>query len=136
MKRIGIINLDFVRGKFCCLPFADKFVEACCIDANGLSKWKVNSKKRKSNRRNLIYIYTFSGEKYITNYTTLDEIEELLNPKDFYRANRQSIIHIDSIQSIKPLENQKLIVQLKGPLSKTEDISREKAPSFKKWWEL
>ena len=86
-------------------------------------------------RDNLIYIYTFSGEKYITNYTTLDEIEELLNPKDFYRANRQSIIHIDSIQSIKPLENQKLVVHLKAPLSRTEDISREKAPSFKKWWE-
>ena len=86
-------------------------------------------------RDSLIYIYTFSGEKYITSYATLDEIEELLNPRDFYRSNRQSIIHIDAIQSIKPLENQKLIVHLKAPLNRQEDISREKAPSFKKWWE-
>jgi DNA-binding LytR/AlgR family response regulator len=86
-------------------------------------------------RDQLIYIYTFSGEKYITNYTTLDEVEDLLDPRYFYRSNRQSIIHIDAIQSIKPLENQKLVVQLKPPLSRTEDISREKAPSFKKWWE-
>ena len=86
-------------------------------------------------RDSLIYIYTFSGEKYITDYATLDEIEELLNPKFYYRANRQSIIHVDSIQSIKPLENQKLILQLKTPLSISQDISREKAPGFKKWWE-
>ncbi len=87
-------------------------------------------------RDNLIYIYTFSGEKYITDYTTLDEIEELLNPKFYYRSNRQSIIHIDAIQSIKPLENQKLVLHLKPPLSMAQDISREKAPAFKKWWEL
>ncbi len=86
-------------------------------------------------RDSLIYIYTFSGEKYITDYATLDEIEELLNPKFYYRANRQSIIHVDSIQSIKPLENQKLVLHLKVPLSMSQDISREKAPAFKKWWE-
>jgi DNA-binding LytR/AlgR family response regulator len=86
-------------------------------------------------RDSLIYIYTFNGEKYVTDYTTLDEIEELLNPHFYYRTNRQSIIHIDAIQSIKPLENQKLILHLKKPLDITQDISREKAPAFKKWWE-
>ena len=86
-------------------------------------------------RDNFIYIYTFGGEKYITDYATLDEIEELLNPRDYYRVNRQSIVHIDSIQRIKPLENQKLVLHLKGTLNVTQDISREKAPAFKKWWE-
>ena len=59
-------------------------------------------------RENLNYLLTFSGEKYILDFTTLDEIEELLDPKVYYRANRQNIIHIDAIQSIKPQENQKL----------------------------
>ncbi len=86
-------------------------------------------------RDSLIYIYTFHGDKYVTDYITLDEIEELLNPQSYYRANRQSIIHIDAIQSIKPLENQKLVLHLKPPLSMSQDISREKAPAFKKWWE-
>ncbi|HND96613.1 MAG TPA: LytTR family DNA-binding domain-containing protein, partial [Chitinophagaceae bacterium] len=53
-------------------------------------------------RDNLNYIYTFSGEKYITDYVTLEEIEELLDPALFFRTNRQSIVHIDAIQSIKP----------------------------------
>jgi DNA-binding LytR/AlgR family response regulator len=86
-------------------------------------------------RENLNYLVTFSGEKYIVDYVTLEEIEELLDPTLFYRANRQSIIHINAIQSIKPHENQKLTLTLKDPLKMEQDVSREKAPGFKKWFE-
>jgi hypothetical protein len=40
---------------------------------------------------------------------------------------------VDSIQSVKPQENQKLTVLLKQPLKVEVDVSREKAPAFKKW---
>lgn len=86
-------------------------------------------------RDNLNYIYTFNGEKYILDYATLEEVEELLDPRIFYRANRQSIIHADAIQSVKPHENQKLTITLKAPLKMEMDISREKAPAFKKWFD-
>ena len=67
-------------------------------------------------------------------YTTLDEVEELLNPKQFYRANRQFIINLDAIQTVKPVENSKLIIKLKEPNQKLEiDMSRLKSPEFKKW---
>lgn len=82
----------------------------------------------------LNYIYTFKGEYYSFDFNTLEEVEEVLDSKLFYRANRQFIVHIDSINSVKPLENQKLTIRLKEPNHKFEiDISREKAPSFKKW---
>ena len=83
----------------------------------------------------LIYIYTFSGERYITDYDVLEDVEELLNPKHYYRTNRQSIVHIEAIKSIKLLENQKLVVHMKAPLTLSQNVSREKAPAFKKWWE-
>lgn len=86
-------------------------------------------------RENLNYLWTFSGNKYILDYVTLEEIEDLLDPAVFYRANRQSIVHIDAIQSVKPHENQKLTVTLKPPLKMEQDISREKAPAFKKWFD-
>jgi len=86
-------------------------------------------------RDNLNYIYTFGGDKYILDYATLEEVEELLDPRIFYRANRQSIIHADAIQSVKPHENQKLTITLKAPLKMEMDISREKAPAFKKWFD-
>ena len=86
-------------------------------------------------RENLNYIVTFSGDKHILDFTTLEEVEELLDPKIFYRANRQSIVHIDAIQSVKPHENQKLTLTMKAPLKMEQDISREKAPGFKKWFD-
>jgi len=84
-------------------------------------------------RENLNYLFTFTGDKYIMDFTTLDEVEELLDPQKFYRANRQYIVHIDAIQSVKPFENSKLRIALKAPLKFDVDISREKAPGFKKW---
>lgn len=82
----------------------------------------------------LNYIYLFNGEKYITDYVTLEEVEELLDPKQFYRANRQFIINIEAIQTVKPVENSKLVVRLKEPNQKLEiDMSRLKSPEFKKW---
>ena len=82
----------------------------------------------------LNYIYLFSGERYQIDYNTLEEIEELLDPKTFYRANRQFIINIEAVHTVKPVENSKLIVRLKEPNHKIEiDMSRLKSPEFKKW---
>ena len=86
-------------------------------------------------RENLNYLITFNGDKHILDFTTLEEVEEMLDPRIYYRANRQSIVHIDAIQSIKPHENQKLTLTLKNPLKLEQDVSREKAPAFKKWFE-
>jgi DNA-binding LytR/AlgR family response regulator len=84
-------------------------------------------------REHINFIYTYSGNRYILDFTTLEEVESLLDPDLFFRANRQAIIHMQAIQSVKPHENQKLTVTLKPPLKQTFDISREKAPGFKKW---
>jgi DNA-binding LytR/AlgR family response regulator len=85
-------------------------------------------------KETLNYIYLFNGERYMLDFSTLDDVEELLDPNQFYRANRQYIINIDAIQTVKPMENSKLNIRLKEPNHKYEiDMSREKAPVFKKW---
>jgi DNA-binding LytR/AlgR family response regulator len=86
-------------------------------------------------KENIHYIFTFTGEKHILDFTTMEDIEELLDPKVFYRANRQYIVHIDAIQTVQPHDNQKLTVTLKPPLKIQIDVSREKAPAFKKWFD-
>lgn len=86
------------------------------------------------NKENLNYIFLFNGEKYMIDYNTLDEVEQLLDPKQFFRANRQFIVNLDAIQTVKPIEHSKLIIRLKEPHHKLEiDISRLKSPEFKKW---
>jgi DNA-binding LytR/AlgR family response regulator len=84
-------------------------------------------------RESVNYIYTHSGEKYVLDFVTLEEVEELLDPKIFFRSNRQSIVSISAIATVKPHENQKLTVTLKAPLKIEVDVSREKAPTFKRW---
>ncbi len=86
-------------------------------------------------RDNLDYLFTFNGDRYMLDWNTLDEVEELLDPKVFYRANRQFIVNIDAIQQVKPHENQKLTLLMKSPAKTEVDVSREKAPAFKKWFD-
>ncbi len=84
----------------------------------------------------LNYIYLLNGEKYMIDFATLDEVEELLDPKQFYRANRQFIINMEAIKTVKPVENSKLIIRLKEPNHALEiDMSRLRSPEFKKWLE-
>jgi DNA-binding LytR/AlgR family response regulator len=80
----------------------------------------------------LIYIQTMANEKLISEHHTLDEVETLLDPKIFYRVNRQYIVHIQVVGKIKPT-HKGLTVQLKPPFNLEIDISREKATAFKEW---
>ena len=84
-------------------------------------------------RENLNYFYKFNGDKLIYDYSPLEEIEEVLDPNLFFRANRQTIININAVHSVRPYGNQKLMVQPKPPLKMEIDVSREKAPLLKKW---
>lgn len=86
-------------------------------------------------RDNLNYCYTFGGDKYILDFTTLDEIMDLLDPNIFYRANRQCIVHIDAIERVQLHDNLKLTLFLRAPQKMQQDVSREKQASFKKWFD-
>jgi DNA-binding LytR/AlgR family response regulator len=87
-------------------------------------------------REQLNYMVTNSGDRYIVDYDTLDQIEELLDPTLFYRANRHCVVHIGAVQSVKGLANLKLNLKLKAPNHQLDiEISRDKAPAFKKWLE-
>ena len=87
-------------------------------------------------RDQLNFLVTNTGERYILDYDSLEEIELLLDPAIFYRANRQCIVHINAVQTLKGLANLKLQLVLKSPnQSFGIDISRDKAPAFRKWLE-
>jgi two-component system, LytTR family, response regulator LytT len=64
---------------------------------------------------------------------TLEELEEQLDPANFFRANRQYIINISSIESIHNHFHGKLLVTVKNGSQHEILISKEKAPLFKQW---
>lgn len=81
----------------------------------------------------IIYLTTFGNEKLVTDYATIDEIEELVNPSNFFRANRQMIIHIDQVDTYKKHDTGKIEVHLKCDKNLKVDVSREKANAFVNW---
>ncbi|AYD48579.1 LytR/AlgR family response regulator transcription factor [Arachidicoccus soli] len=66
---------------------------------------------------------------------TLDNLMTALNPQEFYRANRQFIIHRKSIDKIETLHTRKLLVSLCDLKIKTVIVSKAKATDFLKWVE-
>ncbi|MBK6266830.1 response regulator transcription factor [Marivirga sp. S37H4] len=80
----------------------------------------------------LTYLIHKSGEKLLIN-ETLEQLEAVLNTSEFFRANRQYIIHISSIAEIEPYFKGKLFVHL-IPKQQTDCVvSQAKATPFKEW---
>lgn len=86
-------------------------------------------------KEEIIYLVKNDGKKYITDYRSLDEVEEVLDPAQFYRANRQNIIALPYIASMHTDEASKIHVKMK--ITDCDDVlvSKEKAASFRKWVE-
>jgi DNA-binding LytR/AlgR family response regulator len=81
----------------------------------------------------VVFVLDKQEQKYIYN-KTLTELEEELDPHEFFRVNRQYIVHIDAIKCFKPYERVKLQVRLNlANTPHTIIVSQHTAPSFKKW---
>jgi DNA-binding LytR/AlgR family response regulator len=72
------------------------------------------------------------GKRYILDYT-LDQIEEMLDPKMFFRLNRKYITTFESIDQVLSYSNSRLKVKLKSCDDNDILISREKVAKFKEW---
>lgn len=78
------------------------------------------------------WLFTVEGKKYAVDYT-LEQLQSILQPKDFFRINRQCIVHIQSVRRINSGFNGKLIISLQPSISEEVLVGREKATSFKEW---
>ena len=72
------------------------------------------------------------GRQYLIDYT-LEELEALVDPLEFFRLNRQFITQVTAIQKIHTYFNGKLKVELRPDTAQEVLVSREKAPAFKAW---
>lgn len=72
------------------------------------------------------------GKEHVVDFT-LDKLEEELDPKCFFRANRSTTLHIDSVDSFEDYFGNKLSVLLTPKFKERITISRLKATAFKHW---
>jgi len=64
---------------------------------------------------------------------SLDHLEQLLDPADFFRINRKIIARIDSIGKIRSYFNGRLKIELIPSVDEDVIVSRERVGKFKEW---
>jgi DNA-binding LytR/AlgR family response regulator len=82
----------------------------------------------------MVYLHTFANKKYMTDYS-LDEIERMVDPNQYYRANRQFILHFNAIVEVEPFFARKLMVKVGVNVPNNIIISKAKASEFLDWME-
>jgi two-component system, LytTR family, response regulator LytT len=80
----------------------------------------------------LSFFISFVGVKYIFDYS-LEEIEQMIDPKLFFRISRQFILGVKSIVQIHNHFNGKLKLDLKPTNEREIIVSRERVADFKAW---
>jgi len=78
------------------------------------------------------YVCTKQNARYALD-NTLDELEKILEPKEFFRINRQFIISIEAIDKMIAVSKSRVKLTLKPPSDHETIVSTERSPEFKKW---
>lgn len=82
----------------------------------------------------IVFAYESNGKKHVLTETTLKEIEEQLNPNDFFRINRSELIQKQHVEKIERYNKNTLAIHLKGHDSHLK-TSQNKTAAFREWIE-
>ena len=82
----------------------------------------------------LVYVELSDNKRYPIPYT-LEQLDSMLDPQQFFRANRQFILNRDFIENIEHYFNRKLYVTSKIAAPEKIIVSRVKSQSFLQWLE-
>ena len=82
-----------------------------------------------------VYLTTFKNERFPV-YKNMDYIESAVDPKLFFRINRQTIVNRNNVQSIEPFFNRKVYLHLHVQPEEKPIVSRLKVAQFKDWLEM
>lgn len=80
----------------------------------------------------IAFVQCTDGRKHIIEYT-LDQLEEMLDPKLFFRINRQAIVKPEAIGRISSWFNSRLKLELNPDHDVNNVVSRERVQDFKRW---
>jgi two-component system, LytTR family, response regulator LytT len=78
------------------------------------------------------FLTTKEGRRYTTDYN-LDTLESMLDPKIFFRINRQYIICIHAIAEMFSYSKSRVLIKLTPPAKHETIVSTERSGDFKLW---
>jgi two-component system response regulator LytT len=80
----------------------------------------------------LNFFKTTDNRKFVVDYT-MDDLEDMLDPNQFFRISRAFYVAVNSIDQIHDYFGNRLLLNLKPAVDKEAIVSREKVTDFKKW---
>ena len=75
---------------------------------------------------------SFDGRNYPMDHN-LDALENMLDPQEFFRINRQYLINLKAIEEMRTYTKARVIVKLSPPVKEQPVVSSERAADFKNW---
>ncbi|NHE58964.1 LytR/AlgR family response regulator transcription factor [Cyclobacterium plantarum] len=79
-----------------------------------------------------VYLVEQTGYKYVLD-ETLDQLQEVLDPEQFFRVNRSFLVQVSAIRQMHPYSRSRIKLDLEPPCSKECISSSEKTAEFKDW---
>lgn len=80
------------------------------------------------------YLFTSEGRNYLLD-TTLEQLEEELEPHTFFRINRKFYVNINAIKDMISYTNSRLQIKLNSYSEQPVIVARERVKAFKNWLE-
>lgn len=132
--------------------------QAVTLDINDIKKLLVNSSEREYKKRFSVkvgqhlklinideiecvfsenkgtYVHTSEGRNYMLD-STLDHLEQELDPNLFFRINRKFFVHIKAIKDMVSYTNSRLQIKLNTYKEQDVIVARERVKDFKNWLE-
>jgi DNA-binding LytR/AlgR family response regulator len=78
------------------------------------------------------FLVTHKGQLLPVDYT-LDKLEEVLNPRDFFRVNRQYLVRLQALENVHVYSAGKYQLELRPPARHEVFVSQVRVTDFKQW---
>lgn len=101
----------------------------------------VGDKLKSINVSDIAYFFSTAGITFVVMHSksqysldfSLDNLKDMLNPKDFFRINRQYFVSLKSIEKVVVYPKSRLKLVLNPPIDTDLFVSIDKVPEFKQW---
>ncbi|MDD5150104.1 MAG: LytTR family DNA-binding domain-containing protein [Flavobacterium sp.] len=82
----------------------------------------------------VVFAFDTTGKKHLLNEVSLKEIEQQLNPSDFFRINRSELISKQHIEKLERYSKNTLSIKMKGHANHLK-TSQSNTAAFREWIE-
>ena len=80
----------------------------------------------------ITFVVTKERKRYPLDHS-LEKLEEMADPRSFFRINRQFIVNIEAIKEMYAYSKSRVKIDLQPPCELETVVSTDRSPVFKKW---